>query len=629
MASLALGFYLFLYPVKSFSTAIGSDTPVYVWWARYAGVAGLGPLGTGSRPGVVGMLAALLRVTGASPTALVEATAPVLGASLGLAAGALVDVTFGRDRMRFTLAGLFTATYLSLLIPGYVSTLAFGALFLAALVMLSESTAEDGWRAVVAAGALLGAAGLAHPIFLTVAALVLVGAVVALLPGLRRDVAAGKPLRRTGVARIAFAAVAGGGLTVAGLAATVPGPVGTVDTSRDAIMRRLGLGGLLRQSYRAKLAHDMPWYRVATLLALASSPLARLGAVVTERSPARTDRSRLFWGASAAWILATIAGIIALLARETTPGQRLAAFCLPIPMIAAVGIARVGVDRSRLIPGAVLVAGTLLFLTVAWLPWGRQDELVRASAVSEASRVGRILGRQPVHTPLIVVVDVRSRPGFAVSRYANVLRAAVPPARIRDVHVFLGSPADLLSREPLYTGNNEHDAIAGDYWRRVEPLLDAEPEPLAVVLKGLDRGSFREAAELPDATRITRGVYALPGLDGAGICPAGCGPETDAHHRAGPGPVSPWEPVWLGPLLLLTLAATGFGWAAAALPGRPLLCVALAPALGCAAIGVSSVMVDAAGIRLGGWGGGLAVVIAVAGGITTWRVSQRGRTAAR
>src|ERR1700751_3633538 len=52
-----------VYPLFGLHVTIGSDAPVYAWWARVGGALGMGPLGTGARPGSVGLVATLARVT--------------------------------------------------------------------------------------------------------------------------------------------------------------------------------------------------------------------------------------------------------------------------------------------------------------------------------------------------------------------------------------------------------------------------------------------------------------------------------------------------------------------------------------------------------------------------------------
>jgi hypothetical protein len=72
----------------------------------------------------------------------------------------------------------------------------------------------------------------------------------------------------------------------------------------------------------------------------------------------------------------------------------------------------------------------------------------------------------------------------------------------------------------------------------------------------------------------------------------------------GPGPMSPWLPLWAGALMLVIVSATGLAWARAMLPNSDQLTrVGLSPAIGFAALGLGSIAVDATGLRLSGTGG--------------------------
>ena len=80
--------------------------------------------------------------------------------------------------------------------------------------------------------------------------------------------------------------------------------------------------------------------------------------------------------------------------------------------------------------------------------------------------------------------------------------------------------------------------------------------------------------------------------------------------------MSPWLPVWLGPLLVLALGAIGWPWVAGTLRGAsPRIRAGLAPAVGIAVISLAAIAVDALGLRLDGWGAYVALVIAVGGGL--------------
>ena len=83
-----LAFYVVVYPLHGYRVSIGSDTPVYVWWARLAGAVGMGTLQTGSRPAITGLLATLSTVTGQQAAGVAGALPAVLAAALALAAAA-------------------------------------------------------------------------------------------------------------------------------------------------------------------------------------------------------------------------------------------------------------------------------------------------------------------------------------------------------------------------------------------------------------------------------------------------------------------------------------------------------------------------------------------------------------
>ena len=618
-AGFVLAFYLVLYPIHGYRVPIGSDTPVYVWWARYAGVSGIGGLGTRGRSAIVALLASLSRVTGLPVAAVAGAIAPALATALALAAGALVHATVGRDRPRFVLTVALTGGFLSLMVPGYLSTLAFGALFVAALAALAEGLEGPGPAPVAGAAALIGAAGLAHLLFLALAAAVLAAVAVALAPSARRS---GDPFPSTGFGRVVMASAGGAALAGVGFLA-VGGGTPVPETSRDAVLRKAGLGRLLGASYRRKLHHDFPWFRAATVLVLAALPLAtaQRGRTFRSRLAAADQRRLLFWGAVTAWLAVSVGTVAALLLHFDAPGQRLAAFCIPLPLLAAVGLTRLW-ERGEAKRGtAVAVAGAVLFLVMAWLAWGGQHPLVSAGAVSQARAAGTALARQPKGTPLILVADDRhDKPSLFLTRYANYLRDAVPGARVPDVHLFVGSPADLSAGHPGLTGDPEHDALARESWAEVRPLLARQP--LAIVMQAFDRGAFRRATSIQGGQGnriIAPGVMALEGYRGAGCCP----PNGAGYTDPGAGPLSPWEPTWLGPALLLLLWAVGLRWSRVGLPNSVLLVrLALAPAMGVAAVSLASIAVDSAGLRLGQAGGWVALAVAVA---TPWLFARPSR----
>src|SRR5205823_5603117 len=135
------------------------------------------------------------------------------------------------------------------------------------------------------------------------------GALIGLVPTYRRERAGGAPWWRTAPVRIAGAGAAGAAVVAAGLVVSGAGAGSMVDTSRDSILRRTGLGGLLRGSYVRKLRHDFPWFRIAAVVVPALTPLwlRRATGHLEGRAPDHADRARFLWGSLLAW-LAVAAG---------------------------------------------------------------------------------------------------------------------------------------------------------------------------------------------------------------------------------------------------------------------------------------------------------------------------------
>jgi len=597
----------------------------------------------GGRPAIVGAIASLADGLHLPVTAVATSLGPVLAVGVALAMAAFADLALGANRARFALVALFTGAFLSLLVPGYFSTLAFGAMLLAGLTSLASGMDQRGWMGTIAAGGLIGMAGLAQPLFLPLGLVLVTGGVAALVPSMRvghtqRETSIG----RTDAGKAVLASLGGIALTVAGVAAVGQQVRPAIDTSRDALLRRVGLGSSTRDSFERVLRRFFPLYRVFTVLGLSALFLlfgvrrrpGHPGPAVapTDDGPGTAfkggspNRVRFFWGVMVGWLLLTVAGIVALFAGTTAPGQRLAAFCLALPLLSALGVLALR-DRLRLTRprwgAAATAGGVVLFVGVGWLFWAKQAPLMAPAGLRQMSVAGGYLAKQPPGTPLIVVVDDRSaESGFTAEPDINYLRDAVPPERIPDVHLFLGSPDDFLKGQPTLIGRPEHDAIALYAWSRIRPILSRHP--VVVVLRGLDPGSYatvearRAASSGPPTYRLADGVLTVPGYGG----PAGQrGPITP---EPGVGPVSPWLPLWLAPAMLAVLMAMGWPWVQGTIPEvRRLIRVAVMPAFGLAALGLSSMAVDGFGMRLSKAGGTVAIAAAFGVGAVVSMVRRR------
>jgi hypothetical protein len=626
-----IGFYVVVYPIKGVEVALGSDTPVYLWWARRAGALGLNASQAGPRPGIVAPLAAIADLLRIPAAAVASAIGPVLATSLGFSVAAFVDLSLGRDRFRFVLTAVFTATFLSLLVAGYFSTLAFGLLFVAALACLvvvpppepfSKETSFQRRGSAGAAVLLFTMAAMAHPQFLGFGAAVIVGSLVALIPSLRRDRRQGTPLFGTMPVLTASAFVVGAAAGLGAVAAIGPDARVHVDTSRDAILRRLRLSSLTNESYREVLRRFFPWFRVLIVGGLAATPLLTRYRRPSIESPEAIDRRRFFWGSMSGWGAVTVVAVMALIAGVRSPGQRLAAFCLPLPVLAAVGLrgihGRLVGEEKNAWAWRIVIVASALWVVVGFIGWGKLQPLISGESAAQFQTAARALANQPRGTAIILVAhDFMEDPGIRTTRYTNYLRAAVPPGRMTDVHLFWGTPRDFLGRRPTLIGRFEHDRLSTAYWNDARRTLGRRP--LAVTLMGLDPQGFGQALDM-GGRRLGPGVAAMPGFEGAR--PSGSLPAE--WTGVGAGPISPWLPVWLSPLMLAFLTAVGWPLARSFVPTVDrLIAFSVAPAFALAYLALTSWFVDAIGVRLARGGGTLATALTVAAGSWWWIYGRR------
>src|SRR4029453_5892718 len=136
---------------------------------------------------------------------------------------------------------------------------------------------------------------------------------------------------------------------------------------------------------------------------------------------------------------------------------------------------------------------------------------------------------------------------------------------------------------------------------------------------------------MPRHWAISPGVVALPKFPaGIPFGPPRAPPLPPAYTSVGAGPLSPWLPVWLGPLLVGALGGVGWPWVVATPPGAtPPSRAGVAPSVGIAALSLSAIVADAMGLRLDGMGAVVAVLLAVGTGVLALAASRlRGREAA-
>ncbi len=564
----------------------GLDAAVYLWWMRLGGEQGMSVVG--ERAGSVAGLTAIGSTLHLSAVNAVGGTSIALGASIALAAAALLRS--GRSpRAAWMLAGVLAGAFAIHIVAGYVATVSAVVPFLAAATLIAVGTR----RAVIAAALLLGAAGLAHPVFFLVDLAILAAAAAwGVLEGER---GAGSSVRAIGGAVVGGAAIAAAGALTRILG---PGPL-VVDTSRDAFLRRAGFSELLHRSYVERFApvwqRYVPW---------ASVPLAAagLGGVAAFR--------RRFLGA---WAGLTIVGVLIALASRALPPSRFATYGLAIPILAgagAVALWRLGGVVYR----ALAVALVATMIVGAFIGLRSQAVLMTPEEAARLEAATRIGETTTPGTPLVFVVDTDASGAAATSlatRVGNLARASVPPDRVRDVYVYVGSPQRFLLGRPSATGDPEYDALSLASLDAVP--TDASGPPLAIVLAPFDETASGGPPRSEGLFRWDEGVFAsVPGTIG------------EAPSARDPlAPSSPLAISFSALAALGLLVMLGYGWARAVVEDA-VDALALAPALGIGGIILVAAVADGLGARLGGSVTGTLVAALVGtGGYLLWLLSAR------
>jgi hypothetical protein len=396
--------------VRHDGAPIGADTPVYVWWARLIGAAGASTIAF--RPGLPVATEVVARTFGLPEGAVVAGLGCALIAMVGLAASALLRS--GGERSRVALIGLIlTGLFGTYLAAGHLSNAVFAALFVLALAFQLEQRAI----ASVLAAALLGAAGLAHPDFLWLAVAILaVAAALAVIAGSRREGTS-----------IAVIGLAGAGVTAVGLLVASAGSVAfDVPTSLDVFLLQTHQIDRLHQLFLERFVPKVAGYALWAWLPLAAVAIPKL----------RGRLGRLL----VAWSAVTLVGVVAGLAGQWFPPHRVVAFAFCLPAVAAVGIGVIG-DRLPRLATPVAVIAVALIATSAVSLWVRAPRPYTDPATNAVTAVAPTV----LLTSGTVVVDLpadRDATAVAVIRSLNLLRAAVPGDRVRDVVLRYPAPSD-------------------------------------------------------------------------------------------------------------------------------------------------------------------------------------------
>jgi hypothetical protein len=261
---------------------------------------------------------------------------------------------------------------------------------------------------------------------------------------------------------------------------------------------------------------------------------------------------------------------------------------------------------------AVVLVGALGAISAG--RWYRYPVLMGRGAQQEADTFAGYVEQLPPGTPFVVVVHPQGPANiYSAPLRERMLRVALPPERQEQLHIFVGSPADLVA------GTRTHftklvDRVTEPYWNDVRKVLSLDP-PVAL-LKDMGGPEFDEALGM-GAREVAPGVALLRG------------PTPSPPLRAAPLPDAvPGFLVALGwgAFLLLLLTAAGAGWARLFLGTgvAPEAELALAPVIGSAMLLLGGFAAAEVGVRLHGMGGILTFVgVTVAGGVGAFVASRR------
>jgi hypothetical protein len=590
LGALLLSFFLGLFIVRGFRFPVGPDGPVYLWWTRLAGAEGLSTL---ERPGVPAVTLALAGTLHLPIVAVAAGLQCALGLAVGLAGAALLRAWRSEDRTVWILGGALTGLFAVHLVSGYLANLALAATFLAAASALASAA---GHRGVIAAAALLGAGGFAHPQFFLVAIVIL-----GLTAGFSwRDHEGGW---RSEPGRAAAAILGAGAVVGAGFLALLAGPaVLRVDTSRDAFLRRAGMLETLRSLYRDRFVH-----RAARYVQWVSVPLAVLG---LRRVAGFVGRFLSAWG------VVTIAGVAFGLATGLLPPDRFVTFGYVVPLLAAVGAMRLWRrwHPKRALATALIATFVVLMTLGTFFAWRRQEPFLTPVGVEAVTTASPYVDATAPGTPVFFVVETGgSSITFFATQAANVIRASVPPDRIADVHVLVFS-SDGASPERVAMARDSFRAYAA---ASTPLVIDPRPFDGPIFGRAVTLLAGRVSCALP--TRIARVSMDVQVGFACGTAPP----------RAGPVPTDPLEPSSPGQIALATIAVLallgvgGYGWARASRLDTA-AAAALSPAFGLGALTLVAIALERVGLPLSGSAGPtIAAVVSVAGGYLVQLVGER------
>jgi hypothetical protein len=603
-ASLGAWVYLQTYVAQQSSVPIGADTTTYIWRARVVGAMGLSALpgsspfpfqASGSNPDRVGLLvlSSVFRSTfGAGAWRLMWILPAVAAVIVAAAAWAFARAQ-KEPGWAAPVYAVLAATSASFAITarGYFDNLiAAGMLLAAGAVAL---LAADRRPAIGAGILLMVGAFVTHWAFGLYVASVLVGFAITLLPESvllrRRERTAwlATPSGRVGAIALGSAAV-GGGLLLA-----LPG-------SQHITRGR-------HEGFAVRLGRQLPTYRLPFLL-----PVAGIGAALLAVGRDRTPRVRGLL-LQLVWLVPLGAGAVWFALGGDIPFQRFLGFAFPLALLAAAALVapgRLALALPRPWPlVAVPVAAAIAIGGMAWSTVNAADSLEGSQPMMDPRTyavlrtTANYLEQVRADAPVIVVVDGgEGTPSLGMFQAFRRVRSVVPGRLVSRTVVYLGDPEELLAgRRTVRPTQPTFEIVAKTYWDRIGPYRGSDS--IVLVLQPFHRSFGRLRSQHPE-WEIGPGVLLARG------------PAPTVDVTPGARPSRPTTPELVGSTiaLVLLLVACGIGWSVSLLRVGVVEQLALAPALGAAALTVAGLVIARAGFAMRGAPMIAAAAVAAGGG---------------
>ncbi|MDP9329981.1 MAG: hypothetical protein M3P11_04985 [Actinomycetota bacterium] len=559
--------------VRGLRFGVGPDFPVYLWWTRIGAASGLSMIGR--RPGTPALLAVLQGTYHLPLVATVAGLQYALGAAAGLAAIALVRGRTPGGRWGWGLAGAFAGMFAVHLAGGYLSNLVLAVAFIATGAAIAVGTR----RGTIAAAALFGGGGLAHPEFFGLSAAILA------MAGVWAWVRTREPGGRAEAARVAWTLAGGITIVGAGLVSMLVGPsVLRVDTSKDAFLRRVGMRQELVRDYADRFRQKARLYAPVSQVFLALPGSTRVSG--------STRRFLL------TWVLASLVAVPVGLVTGLYPPERILTFGFAFPILAGLGIMWVW-ERLQPRRWLGLLAALALVAVIGWIWYGaasQQRTFETAEEVAQLDTAARIASTLPAGTPLVYVVDDPDATAIFLATHAeNMILATLPPDRIGDAHVYIGTSENFRARVPTIRDSLQYDTLSRDLLSQIPTgpsaifvVRELNKVPAVITDPALYRWDDGLTSSVPDPRPLPPLPDELRASSSAGIAFA-----TIAT--------------------VILLLVIGLGWSTWAL-GEGVSAVAAAPAFGAAMLVLVGIAAERLGVPLTGTWGPTAISAATGGG---------------